>query len=69
MVNNEVMRVKDVMEMFGFKQSKAYGIIRQLNEELEDKGFLTVSGRVPAAYLMKRMGISLHDDRAAVTDV
>lgn len=39
--------------------SKAYQYIRQMNKELSDKGFLTVRGKVPAAYVQERFfGVS-----------
>lgn len=36
--------VKDVQEILGVGESKAYQFIRILNEELRGKGFLTVQG-------------------------
>ena len=46
--------VKDVQEILEVGESKAYQFIRILNEELKEKGFLTVQGKVPAAYLQER---------------
>lgn len=34
--------------------SHAYRIIRQLNQELSDKGYIVISGRVPIRYLEER---------------
>lgn len=45
---------QEVMEMLGVSSSKAYQLIRIMNEELQEKGFLTVRGKVPVAYLEKR---------------
>ena len=45
----------DVAELLCISQSKAYQIIRQLNEELRDKGYLTLAGKIPPAYLMERV--------------
>ena len=45
---------QEVMEMLGVSSSKAYQLIRTMNEELQEKGYLTVRGKVPAAYLEKR---------------
>lgn len=42
--------VDDVMKLLGVKESKAYKVIRQLNKELSQKGFLTIGGRVPAKF-------------------
>lgn len=48
--------VIDVMEILKIKQTAAYGIIRELNAELEDMGYRTYKGRVSAAYFQKRYG-------------
>lgn len=45
---------QEVMEMLGVSSSKAYQLIRTMNEELQEKGYLTVRGKVPVAYLEKR---------------
>lgn len=37
--------VKDVQEILGVGESKAYQFIRIMNEELRGKGFLTVQGK------------------------
>lgn len=44
----------DIAEMLNVSKSKAYEIIRQLNTELESKGFLILSGKVSAAYFKER---------------
>lgn len=45
---------QEVMEMLGVSSSKAYQLIRTMNEELQKAGYLTVRGKVPVAYLEKR---------------
>lgn len=45
---------RDMMDLLGVSESKAYQIIRQLNDELSEKGFLTVRGKVPRAYMEER---------------
>ena len=37
---------QEVAELIGISKSKAYTIVRELNEELSAKGFITVAGRV-----------------------
>lgn len=49
-----VYGVKEVREIFSISDSKAYEIIRKLNQELEEKGYMIMHGRVPADYLEKR---------------
>lgn len=47
--------VKDVQEIMGISQSKAYRVIRQLNSELEANGYLTVQGRVSRNFFETRV--------------
>lgn len=49
--------VQDVMKITGMSQSYAYKIIRVLNKELSEKGYLVVPGKVNARYLNDRYGI------------
>ena len=59
MSNNEYfITVTEVMEMLHIKEGKAYKMIRQCNDELKAKGFITVAGRCPRDYLLKRVGVS-----------
>lgn len=50
----QVYTAKDLQEILGVSESKAYQYIRIMNEELKKEGFLTVRGKVPAAYVQKR---------------
>ena len=45
---------KQLSEILGCSESKAYAFIRVMNSELQEKGFLTLRGKVPAAYVQKR---------------
>ncbi len=50
----KLLGVEEVKEILGLKDSKAYDVIRQLNEELSSKGYLVVRGKVPEKYLKER---------------
>lgn len=50
-------RAADIMEELDCSSAYAYGIIRTLNAELQKQGYLTATGRVPAAYFLERYGI------------
>ena len=52
-MTKQVYTAKDLQELLGVSESKAYQYIRQMNEELQKKGFLTVRG-IPAAYVRER---------------
>lgn len=45
---------REVADFFGCCRAKAYQIIKQLNSELEDKGYLTYPGRVSRRYFNER---------------
>lgn len=55
------IRVKEVCELLQCSSAMAYRIIAQLNEELESKGYITISGRISKDYLCERMGIKEND--------
>ena len=44
----------DIAGMLDISKAKAYEIIRQLNDELQAKGFLVIQGKVPIAYFQER---------------
>ena len=45
-----MMTVEDVMNELGVKCSKAYSILKQLNEELEKDGYVAIRGKIPRPY-------------------
>ena len=55
MENINFMRVDEVAQELGISKSYAYKIVQKLNEELKNKGFLTISGRVNKQYFMERI--------------
>jgi predicted transcriptional regulator len=48
------MRVEEVAKELDVSRSYAYKIVQRLNSELEEQGFLTISGRVNRKYFMKK---------------
>ena len=56
-MNECLLSVSSVMEILDCKKAKAYEIIRLLNKELKQQGFIVVRGRVPRSYLFSRCGI------------
>lgn len=47
--------VKDVQEILGISQSKAYRIIKELNSELKEQGYITVQGKVSRSFFNTRV--------------
>lgn len=54
-MSKQVYTAKDLQDLLGISESKSYSVIRQLNEELKEKGFLTFSGKISIAYFNERM--------------
>ena len=50
----EFYGTREVQRELGVGKNKAREIIRQLNAELETRGYLTVRGRVPRQYFERR---------------
>ena len=45
---------QEVAEILGVSRTKAYKIVKQLNLELQAKGFIVIAGRVPKKYFEER---------------
>ena len=54
MESTSFMRVDEVAQELGISKSYAYKIVQKLNAELNEKGFMTISGRVNKQYFMER---------------
>lgn len=46
---------QDVADALGVSKSYAYKLVRQLNDEMEALGYITVRGRVDANYFRKKV--------------
>ena len=51
----QVLNVHDVMEALEVSESKAYGIIKRLNQELEAQGYIVVRGKVSRVYFEEKL--------------
>ena len=54
-MSEKFIRVEEVAEVMEISVPYAYKIIRKLNQELSDKGFITVTGRVNREYFNERI--------------
>ncbi len=45
---------KDIQQILRVSESKAYKIIRQLNKQLEDMGYITIRGIVSRKYFEEK---------------
>ena len=49
------MRVDDVAKELGVSKPYAYKLIQKLNDELKQKNFITISGRISKQYFNERI--------------
>ena len=54
-MENKFIRADDLAQELSVSKPYAYKLIRQLNEELKEKGFITISGRVNRQYFYERL--------------
>lgn len=55
MSNQIFMNAEEVATALGVSKTYAYKVVRDLNKELQEKGFLTISGRVSKRYFEERI--------------
>ena len=53
-MTKQMYNAKELSEILGCSESKSYQYIKQMNKELEEKGFLVLCGKVPIGYVQKR---------------
>ena len=54
-MGDSFMRADEVAKELGISKSFAYKLIRQLNQELRERGFLTIAGRINRDYFRERI--------------
>ena len=52
---NTFLSVDEVAKELGISKSYAYKIVHKLNDELKEKGYMTISGRVNRNYFMEKL--------------
>ena len=58
----KLIRNKDVQEILQVSASKASSVIRQLQAEMKEQGYLVIEGRIPEEYLRKRFMLEDEQD-------
>ena len=54
-MNEKFLEVGDVMRILGISGSAAYKLMRQINSELEKKGYIVIRGKVSRKYFEERI--------------
>ena len=55
MTDKLFMDVKDLTKILEVSDGKAYEIIRMLNEELKQQGYMVAQGKVSTKYFLKKL--------------
>lgn len=55
MDEKKFLRVDDVAQELSISRSYAYKIVKKLNAELAEQGYLTISGRVSRKYFEEKL--------------
>ena len=55
METSDFVKAEEVSQRVGVSRGQAYKIIRKLNDELADLGYLTFSGKTSRAYFDEKM--------------
>ena len=45
---------EDISKMLGVSMGKSYKILREMNRDLADRGFLTIAGKIPVEYFREK---------------
>lgn len=64
------LNYRDVMDLLEVSQALAYKVIRQLQAELEQKGFLVnPNAKVPVRYFCERFGLDEKEVRQTLAEI
>lgn len=55
MIGKNFMTVEEVAQELRVSKSKAYEVVRNLNRELQEMGYLTVAGRINTTFFHKKV--------------
>lgn len=45
---------EEVSRMLGISRGKSYKILREMNRDLAERGFLTIAGKIPVEYFREK---------------
>ena len=66
-MNNKFICAEEVAQELSVSKPYAYKLIKRLNDELKEKGFITISGRVNRQYFNERLyGAERNDVNAGI---
>ena len=56
-MSKHFMTAGEVADILGYSVGQAYKVIRELNAELKEKGYIVRNGRIPRKYFYERVGL------------
>lgn len=60
-MERQFIGAKEVAEILGVSESKGYSVIRELNSELKERGYIVVPGKVSRVFFEERCyGVVVH---------
>ncbi|MBE6095347.1 MAG: hypothetical protein E7199_07770 [Schwartzia succinivorans] len=61
MAIKQYITAQEVMELWDIKATKAYAIIRAVNDELRANGCIIVAGKAPRRIVLRKLGLDETD--------
>ena len=53
-MKTQFVTAEEISEALGISRSKAYQIVREMNNELRQEGYITIAGKCPVRYFEKK---------------
>ena len=66
MGDNIFINAEEVAKILGISKAYAYKLVKSMNDELKEKGFITISGKVSRRYFEEKFYGMGGDKRACV---
>lgn len=59
---NAYITASELMKIAPIKRTKAYEIIKAINEELKARGYITIRGKAPRGYTLEKLALKNPED-------
>jgi predicted transcriptional regulator len=56
-IENRFLNVAEVSQILGVSKSKAYKVIKCLNDDLKKQGLITISGKISRRYFIEKVAL------------
>lgn len=62
----QFITAEEVADIMGISRTKAYQIVREMNKELKEKGYITIAGKCPVQYFREKFYGYQDEDRTGI---